>query len=53
MLDVSSWAISPSATSGLGPVCTWCGCYHNTKCPLVKAIEYHPNGAIKRVEFYP
>jgi hypothetical protein len=23
-----------------------------TKCPLVKAYEYHPNGTLKRVEFY-
>lgn len=32
--------------------CAWCGCIHNAKCPLVKAIEYHANGTVKRVEFY-
>lgn len=25
--------------------------YHGGPCPRVKAIEYHPNGAVKRVEF--
>ena len=24
---------------------------HAGTCPKVKAIEYHPNGAIKRIEF--
>lgn len=31
--------------------CRWCGMHHQTVCPMVKAIEYHPNGAVKRVEF--
>jgi hypothetical protein len=26
--------------------------YHGGKCPLVKAVEYYPDGAVKRVEFY-
>lgn len=26
--------------------------FHNGPCPRVKAIEYHPNGAVKRVEFH-
>ena len=25
--------------------------FHIGKCPKVKAIEYHPNGTIKRIEF--
>ena len=33
--------------------CPWCGSYHYGKCGLVSAIEYHSNGTIKRVEFYP
>lgn len=32
--------------------CQWCGCIHSGKCPQVKAIEYHPNGSVKRVEFF-
>lgn len=32
--------------------CSWCSGIHTGKCPLVKAIEYHPNGIVKRVEFY-
>ena len=31
--------------------CGWCGNYHTGVCWLVKAIEYHPNGGVKRVEF--
>lgn len=32
--------------------CPYCGAVHErTVCHLVKAIEYHPNGSIKRVEF--
>ncbi len=43
---------SPQATP-----CKWCSVdsykiWHGGKCPKVKAIEYHPNGAVKRVEFY-
>lgn len=25
--------------------------YHSGKCPKVKAIEYHKDGTVKRVEF--
>jgi hypothetical protein len=32
--------------------CGWCNGFHTGKCPLVKAIEYHPDGTTKRVEFY-
>jgi hypothetical protein len=32
--------------------CQWCGMIHNGTCPKVAAIEYHPNGAVKRVEFF-
>jgi hypothetical protein len=32
--------------------CPYCGAIHGPKCPLVKAFEYHPDGAVKRVEFY-
>lgn len=31
--------------------CPYCGMYHSTVCPSVKAYEYFPNGLIKRVEF--
>lgn len=26
---------------------------HSGACPRVKAIEYHPDGAVKRVELHP
>ena len=32
--------------------CQWCSCIHSGKCPQVKAIEYHANGNIKRIEFF-
>lgn len=34
------------------PLCSYCNGYHASKCPLVKAYEYHPDGTLKRVEFY-
>ena len=40
-----------NTSTGYEP-CKWCGIGHlNTKCPLIKAIEYHQNGTVKRVEF--
>jgi len=32
--------------------CQHCGNYHTGQCPRVKAIEYHDNGAVKRIEFF-
>jgi hypothetical protein len=32
--------------------CRWCGRYHGAFCPLVKALEFHPDGTVKRVEFH-
>lgn len=31
--------------------CRWCGMIHGPRCPSVKAIEYHQDGSVKRVEF--
>ena len=31
--------------------CRWCGLIHGPRCPSVKAIEYFPDGTVKRVEF--
>ena len=40
--------------------CPWCSrplehhwVFHNGPCPRVKAIDYYPDGSIKRVEFWP
>lgn len=41
-------------TSSATPKCPYCGDASNhmgTKCGLVKAYEYHPDGTVKRVEF--
>ncbi len=32
--------------------CPHCGCFHESTCPRIKAIEYHKGGGIKRVEFH-
>lgn len=32
-------------------LCPWCGITHGPRCPSIQAIEYHPDGSIKRVEF--
>jgi len=31
--------------------CGHCGSWHGPACPRVKAIEYYPDGTIKRVEY--
>ena len=31
--------------------CPHCGGMHSMPCPAVRAIEYFPNGTIKRVEY--
>lgn len=41
-----------NTSSAVASNCSWCGNSHaGVVCPLVKAIEYHPNGTMKRVEF--
>jgi len=35
------------------PPCKWCGVSHGPRCPSVAAIEYHPDGTVRRVEFVP
>ena len=32
--------------------CQHCGGIHGLRCPWVKALEYHPDGTLKRVEFF-
>lgn len=31
--------------------CGHCGMFHAGPCPRIKAIEYFPNGMLKRVEY--
>lgn len=33
-------------------ICVWCNTQHQTKCPLVKAIEYRRDGTIRQVTFF-
>lgn len=32
--------------------CEWCGLVHTTKCPQIKSVEYHPDGSVRRYEFF-
>lgn len=32
--------------------CTHCGHYHFGPCPRIKAVEYWPNGTVKKVEYH-
>lgn len=32
--------------------CPHCGSFHTTTCPRIRAIEYHSDGTVKRVEFH-
>jgi len=31
--------------------CPHCGLIHNVTCPRIKAIDYYPDGIVKRIEF--
>lgn len=31
--------------------CLHCGMGHTGRCPQVKAVEYYPNGQVKRIEY--
>jgi hypothetical protein len=45
--------IMPTSTDAV-PRCRWCGQpMHQGTCPMISAIEYHSNGVIRRVEFWP
>lgn len=35
----------------LPAACRWCGFAHGPRCPAVAAMEFHPDGTLKRVEF--
>jgi hypothetical protein len=31
--------------------CKYCGESHGIRCPSIAAIEYHPDGTMRRIEF--
>jgi hypothetical protein len=33
-------------------MCRWCGLMHGHVCPYVKALDFYPDGTVKRVEFF-
>lgn len=41
-----------TTTAAPAPSCPHCGGWpHQGVCPMVQAVEYHPDGTIKRVEY--
>ena len=42
---MSGWTSTPA-------ICPHCNYGHAGTCPRIRAIEYHPDGTIKRVEFH-
>jgi hypothetical protein len=32
--------------------CGHCGMIHGGPCPRIKAIEYYPDGTVKRIEYH-
>ena len=51
-----NWTEPSISFSNGQPPCPHCSgnntfVFHQGKCPEVKAIEYHPNGQIKKIEY--
>ena len=40
-----------STTVPVATECPYCGKFHGSRCPEVRAIEYFKDGTVKRVEF--
>lgn len=38
-------------STGLSFPCQHCGLHHSAPCPRIKAVEYYPDGTVKRVEY--
>lgn len=53
MGDPSAYDYVPSSADNATPaMCPHCGFGHTGSCPRIKAIEYHQNGTVKRVEYH-
>ncbi len=48
---IPGFAVTPSVTNYDANQCPWCHMNHTGVCSLIKSIEYHQDGTIKRVEF--
>jgi hypothetical protein len=49
-------SVTAARFAGQRPLCCpWCGpgVFHWGACPRLRAIDYHPDGSVKRVEFHP
>lgn len=45
-------APNPTFSAGGTTPCGHCGAFHAGPCPRVKAVEYYPDGTVKRVEYH-
>lgn len=50
--DAPAGVATAISVARMSQPCGYCGGYHLAVCPRVKAIEYHPNGMVARVEFH-
>lgn len=58
MGEIGVWDVVQAYGGALGlpGACPYCSSAHQAvmhsgACPRVRAIEYHPNGTVKRIEF--
>lgn len=56
--EISGGGWMPASAASAGVVisnqqasCRWCGFFHGARCPQVAALEFSPDGTVKRVEF--
>ena len=51
-MSVTNASITYGAnTTGDIRTCHYCGMTHDTLCPRIVEIEYHPNGTVRRIVF--
>lgn len=41
-----------TVTTNYSSMCQHCGTGHTGPCMRIKAIEYHPDGTVKRIEYH-
>ena len=54
-MNINYGITTRNAAQGYCPYCStpYSFIVHGGHCPKVKAIEYYPNGTVKRIEFHP
>lgn len=53
MSEPTAYDYVPTSVSDATPgMCPHCGYGHTGTCPRIKAVEYHQDGTVKRVEYH-